>query len=134
MAKDSNKGQKNRKPTAPTLKFKELTSMEGGAGRSLFSIPDSVEVEASLRGGFRHGEIQVEGKTIGLDIRTRKGRDTIEVTPPTIDVEITIAAPGPCAFEFEIKINDKIGKGDGIMKFAGRERFKFQFLLSIFGL
>ena len=89
-------------------------------------------VQASLRGGFRHGEVLVEGQAIPLD--GGSGAREIELVPPTVDVVIALSSPIACTFRASIEINGRSQGASGLMKHAGRETFTFQFAFADFGL
>jgi hypothetical protein len=90
-------------------------------------------VRASLEGGFRHGEVLVEGQAIPRDA-SGSGTRRIELVPPTVDVTITLSSPIACTFEATIEINGRSRSAQGLMKHAGRQSFTFQFGFAEFGL
>ena len=90
------------------------------------------EVNVTLTGTFRQGMISVEQRTIPLN-GSGKGSETIEIFPPSVNVQVLTAAPAPCKFEFTVKINGR-ERGNGGVSPGGKHVHSFAFPLSDFGL
>jgi hypothetical protein len=101
--------------------------------KSTFANAVTKEVRATLEGGFRHGEVAVEGQVIPRD-ESGSGTRAIELVPPTVDVAVTLSTPIACSFKSTIEINGKQKSAEGIMKHSGRESFTFQFAFADFDL
>ena len=122
----SAKRRSRSKPSRPALtKVRRAAPSFAGAVTEV--------VRASLAGGFRHGEVLVEGQAIPRDT-SGSGARRIELVPPTVDVTITLSSPIACTFEATIEINGRSRSADGLMKHAGRQSFTFQFAFADFGL
>lgn len=94
--------------------------------------PVEKDVNVSLTGTFRHGMISVEQRTISLNA-SGDGSETIEMFPPSVSVRVLTAAPGPCRYEFKVKINGKEQGYKGVSP-AGKHEHPFTYLFSEFGL
>ena len=94
--------------------------------------PVEKDVDVTLAGTFRHGMITVEQRTIPLNV-SGSGSETIHIFPPSVNVTVLTSAPGPCRFEFTVKINGK-EKGQKGVSPAGKIEHPFTYLFSEFGL
>ena len=86
-----------------------------------------------LTGGFRHGEISVDGQTVGRG-PDGAGTASVELIPPTVDIEVRLLSGSPCTFKGSVEINKKKKEFDGLMKHSGRATFTFQWPFSDFGM
>lgn len=94
--------------------------------------PVEKDVDVTLTGTFRHGMITVEQRTIPLNA-SGTGSATVQVFPPSVSVTVLTSAPGPCRFEFSVKINGKEKSQKGVSP-AGKQEHPFTYLFSEFGL
>ena len=109
----------------------ELTAEEMAIVETL-SQPVTKTVNVTLTGTFRQGMISVEQRTIALN-GSGSGSAEIALFPPSVNVQVLTAAPGPCRFEFTVTIDGKQRGSKGVSP-GGKHVHSFAFPFSDFGL
>src|SRR5262249_130883 len=95
--------------------------------------PTKQDVTIAITGGFRTAGVIVEKADFELS-ENLKGTHSIDILPPTLDVELHVFTPVPCKFEMTVSLNGVELKEAGVVKEAGHFTQLFQYKLSKFNL